>query len=53
MADLFDNVLGGVGVVLGIELVLTITNVVTSFLLPGGATMEEWLDTKLNMGATV
>lgn len=51
MADLLDSALGGVGVVLGIELVLTITNIVTSYLLPSGATMEEYLDSKLNMAA--
>ena len=48
----FDAMLGGAGVALGVELVLKVSNVVSSYILPEGATLEEWLDTKLNMGAS-
>lgn len=48
----FDALMGGFGVVLGVELVLTVSNVVSSYILPEGSTLEEWLDSKLNMGAS-
>ena len=48
MADLLSSTLVGVGPILGVELVLTISNVVTSYVLPDGATMEEYLDGKFD-----
>ena len=44
----FDALMAGFGIILGVELVLTISNVVTSYILPDGATMEEYLDNKFD-----
>ena len=41
---IMDSLLKGFGTILGVELVLTISNVVTSYVLSDGATMEEYLD---------
>lgn len=48
----FDALMGGFGVVLGVELVLMVSNIVTSYVLPESMTLEEYLDKKLGMGAS-
>ena len=48
MTGVLDSMLVGFGTILGVELVLTISNVVTSYVLPEGATMEEYLDAKFD-----
>ena len=53
MAELFDSAMAGVGIVLGIQITLAVTNVLTSYLLPGGATLSEYLDSKLNLNSGV
>ena len=45
---IMDSLLKGFGTILGVELVLTISNVVTSYVLSDGATMEEYLDSKFD-----
>ena len=53
MADLLSSTLVGFGTILGVELVLTISNVVTSYVLPDGATMEEYLDGKFDWSSAL
>lgn len=51
MSDIFDSMLTGFGVILGVALTLTTTNVIMSYVLPEGATLSEYLNDKLNLEA--
>lgn len=52
MTDILDSMLAGFGVILGVALVLTTTNVIMSYVLPEGATLSEYLNNKLNLEAS-
>ncbi len=52
MSDIFDSMMTGFGVILGVALTLTTTNVIFSYVLPEGATLSEYLNNKLNLEAS-
>lgn len=45
----FDSAMSGFGVILGVSITLTTANVITSYILPEGQSLSEWLDSKLDM----
>jgi len=50
MADrIFENMMQGFGLVLGIAITLTTVNVISSYVLPEGATLSEYLNSKLQL----
>ena len=51
MTELWDSMMSGFAIILGVTFTLTTANIITSYILPGGATLSEYLDTKLDMTA--
>lgn len=49
MSDLFESALAGAGLMLGVAITLTTVNVISSYILPEGATLSEFLNSKLQM----
>ena len=47
---IMESLLKGFGTILAVEFVLTVSNVVTSYVLPDSVTMEEYLDAKFDWG---
>lgn len=42
----------GIGAVLLVETVLTVSNILTSYILPDGQTLEEWITTETGLGVS-